>query len=700
MTRPRTTLLAALTTLTAGAALAASTVGPAQARVAPEPDDLTTIASLSGPRGVDSVGRGLTLVTEDDGTFSLVVERRGGPAVVRELGGLPAAAGFAQAISAARGKVYFLTGGGAAAADIPPGGATLYSWTRAGGLQVVADLAAYQAEDPDPYDIEDVPTDTNPFGLHALRDGTVLVADAGNNDLLRVWPDGTVKTVARFAPRVVAIPDNLPEEPPAAPLRLSAGRGAGDTPAPAPMPPMIPAESVTTSVTVGADGYWYVSELRGFPATPGTSQVWRIRPGSEDAVCDPAPYDAHQAAPRRHHRPACTRYADGLTSIVDLAADRKGGIYALSLSKASWLQAEAGTPGAEVGGLFRITSHRHHTHTRELVPGELNAPGGVDVARNGDIYLTGPVLGPGSLMVWYCPEPCLTDPPGLPRRPTRVAAGWVHGPEQQRPGLRRHHRLGDVPADHAGQHPLRGVAAGGLRTRLPPGLGRARGLLRGQHGQRDGDPRPREHRHAPRRLPGRGHRRAGLALARAGPPRLRRPRRGLLNRTTYPAPAPRPRCRRGFPRSLRFPITRPGVTSPGPHGWNQQMPETTDPDLRARLRRLIRAAADLDALNLAFFTAETAVEDHLEMIDAASAELEDAVRSYGERRAQLGPARPRSPRPEHDGDQGRPAGDVGGRGQPTGGAGRDRSPAVGDEGSDAAAAAADGLVATDDRRRR
>lgn len=395
MTRPRTVLLSALVASTASAALAAAALVPADAHPRHEPDDLTTVTALSGPRGVDSVGRGLTLVTEDDGTFSLVVERRDGTAEVRELGGLPAAAGFAQAISAAHGKVYFLTGGGGAAEGLPPGAATLYVWSG-GTLEPLADIGAYQEDDGDPYDIENVPTDTNPFGLHALKDGTVLVVDAGGNDLLRVWPDGTVKTVAVFKPRVVAVPDDLPE-PPAGPLRRL-DRGA---PEPEPEAPTTPAESVPTSVTVGADGYWYVGELRGFPATPGTSQVWRIKPGSLGAVCDPAAYDRRHHRAAKHpakHRSSCTRYADGLTSIVDLAADRRGGIYALSMSKAGWLQAESGTPGAEVGGLFRITPHRHHTHVRELVPGKLVLPGGVDVAKDGDIYLTGPVFGPGALM--------------------------------------------------------------------------------------------------------------------------------------------------------------------------------------------------------------------------------------------------------------------------------------------------------------
>jgi hypothetical protein len=148
----------------------------------------------------------------------------------------------------------------------------------------------------------------------------------------------------------------------------------------------VPSEAVATSVTVGPDGYWYVGELRGFPATPGTSQVWRIKPGSVDAVCDPeAPW-----------RGRCKRYADGLTSIVDLGADRRS-VYAVSLSKLGWLAAEAEepVPGAEIGALYRLTEHRHHVRSQELVKDQLVLPGGVDVERS--IYLTGPVFGPGSL---------------------------------------------------------------------------------------------------------------------------------------------------------------------------------------------------------------------------------------------------------------------------------------------------------------
>ena len=330
----------------------------------------TVLDGLDGPRGVDALGHGRTLVTESDGTFSLVVARRHGETRQLELGPVPE--GFAPAIAQGRhGVIYLLVGAaGEPGSDPVPGSSTLYRW-RWGDQELtpVFDVAGYQAGDHDPYDLEGLPADSNPFGLAALKDGSVLIADAAGNDLIRWWPDGHAVTVARLKPRVVDVPEAL---------------GLPDD--------TMPSEAVATSVTVGPDGYWYVGELRGFPATPGTSQLWRIRPGTVDAVCDPEdPW-----------RGGCQRYVDGLTSIVDLGASRHA-VYAVSLSKMSWLAAEADPPipGAEVGALYRLSRSHHHHHARgkvrveELVEDQLMLPGGVDV--DDGIYVVGPIFGPGAL---------------------------------------------------------------------------------------------------------------------------------------------------------------------------------------------------------------------------------------------------------------------------------------------------------------
>jgi sugar lactone lactonase YvrE len=165
------------------------------------------------------------------------------------------------------------------------------------------------------------------------------------------------------------VPDELPDNPNFPPA------GA-----------VIPSEAVATSVTVGADGYYYVGELRGFPATPGTSQVWRVAPNSVNAVCDPA---APNTGP-------CQRYKDGFTSIVDLAAGADGSIYVVQLVNRSWLQWELDLiPGPPLGGLFRIAPAGTVT---ELAAGQLILPAGVAIDKSGTPFVTAPVFGPGQIL--------------------------------------------------------------------------------------------------------------------------------------------------------------------------------------------------------------------------------------------------------------------------------------------------------------
>jgi hypothetical protein len=324
------------------------------------------VEGLDGPRGVAVGPSGRVVYAESDGSFSQLITKGRHAGSVTQLGKVPQQF-LAPAVDVGgRGQTFVLTVGG----EPGTGAATLYRWTPGRGVRPVADIAAYQHTDPDPYNLgEDPPEESNPFGVAALPDGSALVADAAGNDLLRVYPDGRIVTVARLKPRVVKVPEELPDEIDGEPL----------PPAGTPLP----AEAVATSVTVGADGYYYVGELRGFPATPGTSQIWRIAPGSVNAVCDPE-------APATG---ACRRYADGFTSIVDLGAGPDGSIYVVELVKRSWLQWELGLVDPPVGGLFRIPPGGGSPV--ELAAGELVLPGGVDVGKDGVVYVTAPVFGEG-----------------------------------------------------------------------------------------------------------------------------------------------------------------------------------------------------------------------------------------------------------------------------------------------------------------
>ena len=319
------------------------------------------VGGLDGPRGVDALGHGRTLVTETNGTFSLVVERKHRRAKVIRLSRVKT--NFPPAIAKGRGgNVFVLTG-----EQDGRNSAKLFKWHR--GMKkprLVANIGRYQQRDPDPFNLAEDPGASNPFGIAALHDGSLLVSDAANNDLLRVFPkSGKIVTVARLKPRKVKVPKGLPD----------AGK-------------RVPSEAVATSVTVGKDGFWYVGELRGFPATKGKSQIWRIKPGVTGAVCNPG----------KPQRGACKRFADGLTSIVDLGASHKG-ILAVTLSKQTWLALEQDPPppGARVGGLFLVRDRDHDgRRIKELVRNRLILPGGVDVTGR-TIYEVDPIFGKGAL---------------------------------------------------------------------------------------------------------------------------------------------------------------------------------------------------------------------------------------------------------------------------------------------------------------
>lgn len=323
-----------------------------------------TLFEARGPRGLDVAPGGALVVSRTNGSYGRILRGGGQSGTFQRLGRVPR--GFlAPALDVnANGDVLVLTVGGPRAAE---GAGTLYRWTADGGQQELADIQAYQRRDPDPDDLENRPRETNPYGVAALDDGGALVADAAGNDLLHVHPDGTIETVARFKPRVVRVP-----------------RGLGENAPPAGTP--MPSESVPTSVTVGADGFYYVGELRGFPATPRTSQIWRIRPGVTNATCDP----------ETPHRGPCKRYVRNMTSVVGLQAGEGGSMYVVELAKKGWLKAESGDPAAAIGRVVRI-GHDRGVRT-ELGRNRLVLPGDVAVGGGGAVMVTTPIFGPGRVV--------------------------------------------------------------------------------------------------------------------------------------------------------------------------------------------------------------------------------------------------------------------------------------------------------------
>lgn len=259
------------------------------------------------------------------------------------------------------GRFLALTSGGPANA--------LYRISRRGHVEQVADLLAFEkAKNPDGDEIE-----SNPFDLAKGANGKTLVADAAGNDILRVGPHGHVDWAAtlpeklvstRFIKKLVGCPNPAdPEEAEACSL-----------------PPQIPADPVATSVAVGPDGAMYVTELRGFPATPGTSRVWRIEPDAYHVHCGTSP--------------KCKVVARGFTSIIDLAFG-KGKAYVVELDEKSWYAVET---GRAVGGTINVCRpygshwdcHRLATH--------LPMPTAVAL-KDGGVYTTLFSLVPGQARV-------------------------------------------------------------------------------------------------------------------------------------------------------------------------------------------------------------------------------------------------------------------------------------------------------------
>lgn len=316
------------------------------------------VGGLDSPRGL-AVGPGGRLIyAEGNGDISELIAQGKNAGTKNLLNSVPETY-IAPNVATYGGALFVLTAGG----EPGSGSNTLYRVNN-GTVLALADIAAYQETDPDPYNLADPPEESNPFGLAGLPDGSVLVSDAAANDLLRVYPNGKVVTVARLKPRIVPWQAGLPFGPPAG--------------------TMVPSEDVATSVTVGADGYYYVGELRGVPATPGYSQVWRIAPDSVNALCDPANPNVG----------ACRRYADGFTSIVDLEAGPDGSIYVVQIANSSWLKSPlSAIGGPATGSVWRLAPGG--ASRTELA--QLPLPAGVAVSSDNAVYVTSPVFGPGAI---------------------------------------------------------------------------------------------------------------------------------------------------------------------------------------------------------------------------------------------------------------------------------------------------------------
>jgi len=203
----------------------------------------------------------------------------------------------------------------------------LYFIGRHHHVRVVANLGKFEKQvNPDGGAI-----DSNPFDVEALGGSKVLIADAAANALLIANRKGDVDWVATLPSQNVSTQDikdlvgcPTPSDP--------SNQEICD------LPDTMPAEPVSTSVAVGPDGAYYVTELKGFPAPRDKSRVWRIDPDTRHVACKGSVTTN-----------GCTVAKRNLTSIVDINFDSAGNAYVVELDEATWFAVEA-VPSAREGG--------------------------------------------------------------------------------------------------------------------------------------------------------------------------------------------------------------------------------------------------------------------------------------------------------------------------------------------------------------
>ena len=232
------------------------------------------------------------------------------------------------------------------------GFATLVHVAASGQWRFVADIGAYEAaNNPDGRLTDDgrPHLDTNPYGLAAFPGGH-LMTDAGANALLRVRADGDISVVAVFHSR-------------------------GSTPprpsfAPSPFPAI--ADAVPTSVVLGPDGAYYVSELTGVPFVDTRANVYRVVPADEPQMF--------------FIEDACLT---GFKMILDMAFDDEGNLYVLQHATGALQQTGPGV-------LIRVTPDKgqssicaqYQAGTRTTVLSGLSRPTSVVIGPDGAIYVT------------------------------------------------------------------------------------------------------------------------------------------------------------------------------------------------------------------------------------------------------------------------------------------------------------------------
>ena len=239
-----------------------------------------------------------------------------------------------------RGRLRLLLGGVSQPArkQFGAGAKKLSTVVSLPGRTVLADLAAYEAKhNPDKTPAAMDGLNSNPQSFVINKDGSMVIADGGANDVLHVSKGGKVRLLSLLPPQCADLPEGFPADQAPPPGDCAEGQ--------------VPAESVPTSVVKGPDGAYYVGELTGFPFKAGSARVWRITKSGKR-----------------------TLVATGFTNIIDLAFDKKGNLLVLEISHKGLLS------GSTAGALTRLSKGGKKT---VLLAKGLAGPTGLAVSGDG-----------------------------------------------------------------------------------------------------------------------------------------------------------------------------------------------------------------------------------------------------------------------------------------------------------------------------
>lgn len=258
---------------------------------------------------------------------------------------------------------------GAGADPETDSGQALYR-TSQGNTRLIANLFDFEeSNDPDGAGV-----DSNPFDVQSIGGNAALVADAGANALLKVSNQGNVEVVATFPDQLVSTSN------------IKSLVGCPTDNDICQLPPEIPAQSVPTSIAIGPDGYYYVGELKGFPAPTNASSIWRVSPDANGVVCGSSP--------------KCVKAFDGgFTSIIDLAFNTSGKLFVAELDEQSWFAVEVLGGGA--GGTINDCDVSTASCTEEATGIPILTA--ITFGTDGSLWATQNALIPGSAEVIQVP---------------------------------------------------------------------------------------------------------------------------------------------------------------------------------------------------------------------------------------------------------------------------------------------------------